>query len=307
MTDGMPFRSDPPTDRPAPSIPSFFAILREALRLYRRRFWTYFYIAGIAHAAMFLVFALLAAAAGAVIPAPPWLASLSESLLSHGPAISYTFVGTSFLEGLLVPTLVAVALADARGVRVSAPEAFVRTLPRLYLFIIAWIPVSLLIGIAMLEILIGLVVHEPFAAVIAVPAVLLYVGFSLMEPVFVAERRGPLGALWRSLRLSWRRGVWSRLVALMLLPCAVWPVMCWAAIGLLLAYEGPLRRVFGRLGLRGGGTDVSAPLFITVAIAMVLLLPLFMLCKAVIYRHAVLLYPPRVPVESPADTPHVSA
>ena len=90
----------------------------------------------------------------------------------------------------------------------------------------------------MLEILIGLVVHEPFAVVIAVPAVLLYVGVSLMEPVFVAEARCIFGSLSQSAALLAK----GRMVTLVLSCCylRVWPLMCWAAIGFLLAYEGPL-------------------------------------------------------------------
>ena len=42
----------------------------------------------------------------AVACEPVWVSALAWA------AISYTFVGTSFLEGLLVPPLVAVALAD---------------------------------------------------------------------------------------------------------------------------------------------------------------------------------------------------
>ena len=196
-----------------------------------------------------------------------------------GPEITITAFVLAFC-GVAFAAFDVAALSHVSGGGASAPEAFLNALRRLPSFMAMWALVSTVVG---------------FPLVIVVPGVLIYIGLSMADVVFFAEGLGPLAAMGRSWRLAWRKTVRLRIVQLTAAGFVL--EVCMAVIlnvllGVLVARFLP---DYGLWGPRPSPAVATTLLFAEwglVALPTVFIVPVFTIARAVLYRHAVLLYPP---------------
>ena len=188
--------------------------------------------------------------------------------------------------------LTAAALVDTAGGWPTAPDAFLSVLPRLPLFMLMWIAASCVVG---------------FFLIPVVPGAVLYLGFSMVEVVFVAEGCGPFASLPRSWQVAWTPRVRGRIMWLTAAAFITWALPCAAFSAILgsvmtgpMPPAGMLREAFPLL--------LDPPLTSRSFSPPPSCSPPSSSPKSLIlYRRAVLLYPPMSPAESPVKPPHVSA